>query len=575
MKKGIKNIIIILGVLLTFSCSEDFLDYTPKGTLSGDVLNAPEHLDKMVTAAYASLGNDDWTHAFSHMWIWGSARSDDSFKGGGSVGDQGEIDLLEQFIAMRTDLGKPNLVWTACYEGIGRANDALRRVDLVTEGEYPNKITREAELRFLRGHWHFLLKILFKNPVWIDEMIPKDEIKNIPNLVYTSDELWDKIAEDFEFAANNLPESQTDVGRASQVAAWAYLAKVRLYQAYEQNDQHEVININKEKLQQVVALTDNVINSGKHHLAADFADNFLVATKNGPESVFAIQFSVDDGTPSGRIFKAAGLNYNMAPEYGCCDFHNPSQNMVNAFRTDANGLPLHDTFDEVTLKEPEDFWNNSIDPRFDHTIGVASHPFKYIPDWIYKPNWRRAPHIYGYYSTMKEVVAKGDPTFRKYGAFIGTALNSDVIRYADVLLWKAEALIELDRQDEALPIINEIRERASNSTDKLVFTDGSPVANYNVDAYIDGVNCNWTKDYARKALQFERRLEFAMESPRFFDLVRWGITAETLNKHFETEKERFVFLKDAYFEKGRDEYLPIPQAQINLVDGIYIQNNGW
>ena len=176
---------------------------------------------------------------------------------------------------------------------------------------------------------------------------------------------------------------------------------------------------------------------------------------------------------------------------------------------------------------------------------------------------------------MKEVVAKGDPTFRKYGAFIGTALNSDVIRYDDVLLWKAEALIELDREDEALPIINQIRERASNSTDKLVFEDGSPVANYNVQPYIDGVNCTWTKDYARKALQFERRLEFAMESPRFFDLVRWGIAAETLNKHFETEKERFVFLKDAFFKKGRDEYLPIPQAQINLVDGIYIQNNGW
>lgn len=162
MEKGIKYIIITLGVLLTISCSESFLDYEPKGTISGDVLNAPEHLDKMVIAAYASLGNDDWTHAFSHMWIWGSVRSDDSFKGGGSVGDQGEIDLLEQFITMRTDLSKPNLVWTACYEGIGRANDALRRIDLATEAEYPNKVAREAELRFLRGHWHFYLRSYLK-----------------------------------------------------------------------------------------------------------------------------------------------------------------------------------------------------------------------------------------------------------------------------------------------------------------------------------------------------------------------------------------------------------------------------
>ncbi len=575
MKRYIKHIILFFSVILAVSCSESFLDYTPKGKLGGDMLNAPEHLDKLVTAAYASLGNDDWDPSISHMWIWGSVRSDDAFKGGGSVGDQGEMDFMEQFVTIRTDLGKPNRFWTNVYEGIGRANDALARIDLATEADYPQKIEREAEIRFLRGHWYFLLKILFKNPVWIDETVAKEEIKNIPNLVYTSDEFWDKIAEDFEFAANNLPLLQDEVGRASQTAAWAYLAKVRLYQAYEQNDKHEVVNINEDRLQQVITLTDYVINSGKHSLSPDFADNFLVETKNGPESIFAIQFSVDDGTPTGRIFKAAGLNYNMAPEYGCCDFHNPSQNMVNAFRTDEDGLPLHDTFNEVTLRNPEDFWNNSIDPRFDHTIGVAGHPFKYVPDWIYQPNWRRAPHVYGYYSTMKEVVAKGDPTFRKYGAFIGTALNSDILRYDDVLLWKAEALIELDREAEALPIINQIRERAANSTGKLVYANGDPVSNYKIEPYIDGVNCTWTKEYARKALQFERRLEFAMESPRFFDLVRWGIAAETLNDYFEVEKERFAFLKDAHFEKNRDEYLPIPQAQINLVDGIYIQNNGW
>ena len=262
--------------------------------------------------------------------------------------------------------------------------------------------------------------------------------------------------------------------------------------------------------------------------------------------------------PTSKIVIKSGNTFNLLCSY-----------------TDENGLPLHDSFDEVVLKNPEDFWNNTIDPRFDHTVGVAGHPFKYIPDWIYQPNWRRAPHVYGYYSTMKEVVAKGDPTFRKYGAFIGTALNSDILRYDDLLLWKAEALIELDREAEALPLINQIRERAANSTGKLVYANGDPVSNYNIQPYIDGVNCTWTKEYARKALQFERRLEFAMESPRFFDLVRWGIAAETLNAHFAVEKERFVFLKDAHFTKNRDEYLPIPQAQINLVDGIYIQNNGW
>ena len=574
MKRYLK--VFIAAVFLTFSisCSESFLDYTPKGTLSGDVLNAPQHLDNMVTAAYSAIGNDDWTHAFSHMWLWGSVRSDDAYKGGGSVGDQGEIDLLEQFVAVTTELGKPNLLWIAIYEGIQRTNDALVRVDLATEAEYPNKVTREAELRFLRGHWYFLLKILFKHPVWVDETMPREEIKTIPNKVYTSDQFWDKIAEDFTFAAANLPTTQSQKGRANNVAAWAYLAKTRLYQAYEQNDQHGVTNINQARLLEVVSNCDKVINSGLYGLHDDFAKNFLTQFENGVESIFAIQFSVDDGTTSpGRINRATGLNYNMAPEFGCCDFHNPSQNMVNAFRTVA-GLPLFDTFDEVIMKDPADFQSpNTVDPRLDHTVGITTHPFKYIPTWVMKSNWRRAPQVYGYYSSMKEVVPFNDPTYRKYGAFMGGALNFDILRYDDVLLMKAEALIELNRQDEALPLINMIRERAKNSTGRLVMADGSPISNYNVESYV--LDANWTKDYARKALRFERRLEFAMESPRFFDLVRWGIAAETLNEHFSIEKTRFVFLANANFKKGRDEYLPIPQQQINLANGIYIQNNDY
>lgn len=575
MKRFYKIFITVVFLTFSFSCSESFLDYTPKGTLGGEVLNAPEHLDNMVTAAYAAIGNDDWTHAFSHMWLWGSVRSDDAYKGGGSVGDQGEIDLLEQFVAVTTDLGKPNLVWIAIYEGIQRTNDALARVDLATEAQYPNKVIREAELRFLRGHWYFLLKILYKQPVWVDETMSRESIKDIPNNVYTSDQLWDKIAEDFTFAAANLPLTQPQKGRANRVAAWAYLAKTRLYQAYEQNNQHEVISINQAKLQEVVINCDLVINSGLYGLHDDFAKNFLTPFENGIESIFAIQYSVDDGTTSpGRINRATGLNYNMAPEFGCCDFHNPSQNMVNAFRTNTQGLPLLDTFDDFILKNPEDFQApNTVDPRIDHTIGIATHPFKYIPTWVMKSTWRRAPQVYGFYSTMKEVVPYNDPTYRKYGAFMGGALNIAVIRYDDVLLMKAEALIELNRQNEALPLINLIRTRAKNSTGRLKMVDGSSISNYKVEPYV--LDATWTKDYAKKALRFERRLEFAMESPRFFDLVRWGIAAETMNAHFAKEKTRFVFLASANFRKGRDEYLAIPQQQINLANGIYVQNNGY
>ena len=176
---------------------------------------------------------------------------------------------------------------------------------------------------------------------------------------------------------------------------------------------------------------------------------------------------------------------------------------------------------------------------------------------------------------MKEVTQYNDPTFRKYGAFMSSAMNFSIIRYDDVLLMRAEALIELNRQLEALPLINQIRTRAKNSTDLLKYANGTPISNYNIQPYVDGVNCSWTKDFARKALQFKEDSNSLWKVPRFFDLVRWGIAAETLNKHFAVEKNRFVFLAKANFTKGRDEYLPIPQAQINLVNGIYVQNNGW
>lgn len=574
MKNKIFNVIVVFVVSITvISCSNSFLDYKPKGTMDSEMLNSPEYLDGLVTSAYASLGNDDWTHSFSHLWIWGSVRSDDSFKGGGSIGDQGGINTAEQFVDIQPSDYKPNIVWTDCYEGIGRVNDALRRIDLVTEEEYPEKVHREAECRFIRGHFHFLLKIIFKYPPYIDELLSSDEILTKSNDVYTNDELWNKIAEDFEFAANNLPETQSQIGRASSIAAKAYLAKVRLYQAYEQDEKHNITAINTSKLQEVVDLCDEVINSGKHSLNGDFADNFLVETENGPESIFAIQFSYNDGTKYGRLFKAAGLNYNML--YGCCDFHNPSSTLVNAFKTSADGLPIFDNYNNTLIITPEDFAKYTWDPRLDHTVGHQGAPFKYESDNIYQANWRRAPQVYGYYSTMKEVVSINDPTLTKYGAFLGSALNSDVLRYDDLLLWKAEALIQLNRQDEALPIINQIRDRAANSTGKLLKTDGSFANTYNISPYIDGENCIWTKEFALQALQWERRLEFAMEGARFFDLVRWGIAEETLNNYFEVESKRFEYLKDAHFTKNRDEYLPIPFVQISRSKMLYKQNYGF
>ena len=152
-------------------------------------------------------------------------------------------------------------------------------------------------------------------------------------------------------------------------------------------------------------------------------------------------------------------------------------------------------------------------------------------------------------------------------------LNWDIIRYADVLLWKAEALIELGREDEALPIINKIRQRAKNSAYVKDWTDKTKnAAKYVIGLYEDGVNCDWTQDYARKALRHERKLEFAMEGDRFFDLVRWGVAAEVMNEYFKAERAHRPYMGEALFTHGKDEYLPIPSAQIELSRGSYKQN---
>lgn len=578
MKYNIIAILLATTALLSVGCKK-FLDYTPKGTLTEDVVASPDKADALVTAAYAGIGNDVFTGPITSMWIYGSVRSDDAYKGGGAVNDLGEYNAYEQYnlitpVNSNSDFGFPS-TWRTAYGAISRVNFALKTLNKLTDEQFPKRSLRMAEMRFLRGHLHFVLKALFKYVPYLDETMSDDDILKVTNRQYSNDSLWIKIGQDFEFAIANLPVTQPEVGRANQIAAKAYLAKLRLYQAYEQDENYAVININPQRLNEVVALTSDVINSGKYHLNDDFAENFLYGFDNGPESIFAVQYSINDGTNFGRISESTGLNYSLAPQYGCCWFHIPSQNMVNAFKTDANGLPMFDHFNDTPMLDSIDFFTNGIDPRLDHTVGIQGHPFKYRPDVLYNHGWERAPSIYGNFGNMKEEQSADCPCFKKQGPFYGSSVNIDIIRYADVLLFKAEALVELGRQAEALPLINQVRQRAANSTKRTKLADGSNPSNYRVNQYKDGVNITWDQTTARKALQFERRLEFAMESPRFFDLVRWGIAAETLNAYLVVEKTRKAFLTNAQFTKGRNEYFPIPQKEIDYTKGVYKQNPGY
>ena len=570
--KKMKNIIvstIIVSSLFLFGSCQDELNYTPTGVLSSSDLTSPAAIDGLVTSAYAAIGNGDMIGPIYSDWVYGSVRSDDAYKGGGGTGDVGEIDALEHYNLTTPTLGAfVTRSWQNLFKSISRCNVALRAVNTLDEAKYPSKKIRLAELRFLRGHSYFVMKRLYKNIPIFDETISDEEILKVSNTI-SNDESWNKIAADFQFAIDNLPTTQQEVARANKLAAQAYLAKVRLYQAYEQDATHKVVNINKTKLQEVVSLTQAVISSGKYRLSSDIADNFLPETENGPESIFAIQFTVNDGTTAGRMSYEDGLNYpHGAPQYGCCGFHAASQNLVNAHTTDINGWPNFETFNDSNAN----LNTQTVDPRLDHTVGIDGHPYKYDNSKPFSNSWVRDAGVYGNFHTMRFQQLASSGSYFKLGPFMGTAKNYDILRFDDVLLMQAEAYIQLGQHEKALDIINQIRNRAAASTGRLKKADGTFASKYNVKPYSSTI---WTQNFAWNALMWERRIEFATEGSRFFDLVRWGIAEQTLNAYISKEKVRRPYLATAKFTAGRDEYLPIPQAEITFTNGLYKQNPGF
>ncbi len=581
MKKfiTIKSILALALLLVALgSCKKEFLDFKPTGVISDAELNTVGNAEKMVIAAYASLGNDGLlAHQYGDMWAYGSVRSDDAVKGGGSIGDQFDTHTVEVFNLNTPANGNANLMWTYLYIGISRVNDAMRRINALSDADYlaqagVSRAQRLAEMRFVRGHYEFILKSLYKYPVYIDETVAKDAVIRVSNREKTDQQGWALIADEFRAGVANLPNTQGEEGRPTKNAARAYLAKVLLHKAYVQNDQHQVTSVNQAELQEVVSLVSAIEGTNEYALFDDFAKNFLWEFESGAESVWAVMRSIDDGSPEGRGNFSTGLTSSMGPGYGCCSFNQGTQNLANAFKTDANGLPMFDTYLQgVNIGHVKDIKANNMDPRIAHTLGIVGMPFKYDPNRIYDSTYARVPGVYGYVLGMKDQELPTSPAFRQYQAFFSIARNTDQIRYGDLLLMKAEALIELNQLGEALSIINKIRARASASTSRLVFKDGSPTGKWNVGQY----GSLGSQDNARKILRWERRLELAFESKRFFDLVRWGIAEKTLNEFFKNEKVYRDYLKDAKFTAGRDEYLAIPQAQITISQGLYKQNPGY
>ncbi len=558
--KTIRIIIFTYFAVLSLNSCQDFLEVPAQGVLTEDNLNGVKQIENEIIAAYAAIGNDEVNRPLS-LWNYGNVRSDDAYKGGN---DQNDGDFLHFLEISSPSIGNEtwytDVFWYRNYVAISRANFALKLLDKISETEMPNKKVRIAEMRFLRGHMHFIQKIIFKMVPFIDENMSPEDIANVSNVSFTNDELWQKIADDFDFAYQNLPEVQAEVGRANKYAAAAYLAKVYLYKAYRQDEKHNVTGIDAEDLQQVIDLTGYVMTSS-YRLENDFAYNFLPGNyENGPEALFSVQYSHDDGTTYGRLNMGNALT---TPTPGG-DFNKPSQDLVNAYKTN-NGLPMFDNYADTDYNEQVD----KVDPRLFHTVAIPDKPYKYT-NVNYERNQSRNPGMYGYYSSLKENVDPASEYYVKTGPWHANSKNNIIIRYADVLLMRAEAMIEKGDYAAALPLINQVRNRAKVSTGLIGFA-----TNLNIQAYVDGVNCVWSQDFARQALRWERRLEFAMEGSRFFDLVRWGITDSVMNSYYLREASVRIHYQGAQFTKNKNEYVPVPIQQINFSKGVYQQNYGF
>lgn len=560
--KRYSKYILTAASLLMMASSCNFLDEDPQGTLTKE--QAEAQVDGLVTSAYASLGNDHYDVPFS-LWPYGNVRSDDAYKGGNDINDILDFHYYEISQNIKTDFAEPNNLWFYCYEAISRTNQALAALKKVSSSDYPSRDTRMGEMYFLRGHFYFLLKQVFGHIPFVDEDLPLDDYDYVANTL-SNDEQWAWICSDFNKAYELLPPTQTEIGRANKHAAAAYCAKAYLYKAYRQDEKNNVVYpADASDLAKAIEYADYVLDSSVYGLESDMAFNFLPgAYQNGKESIFAIQYSIDDGTMFGRLNWGDLLSVPMG--LGCCDFHKPSQNLVNAYKTDANGLPLFDTYDNSDYDKS----SNTADPRLFHTVALPDLPYKYNSELIYSDKWNRNQNVYGVYASLKENVDPSCDCFVNVSPFYANSKNRIVIRYADVVLIKAEALIETQLQaniDKALTLINSIRDRASKSTKFISYAPNLKVESY--------TNANWNYDYAQKALRWERRLEFAMEGSRFFDLVRWGIADKTINNYYSTESTRRSYYSGASFTKNKNEYIPIPQQQISFSNGIYKQNYGW
>ena len=574
MKKILYSVLTVLALVGTTSCSDFLDDQKPQGVLDSDMVKDPSNVDNLVISAYAVFTTAEDINSSFSMWNF-DVRSDDAYKGGNGTSDGDVFHQLEIEQGVLTTNWNINDMWVRLYNCISRVNSAISVLE-TTSDSYQLKAQRLGEMKFLRAYAHFLLKRLYKNiPFIMDANLKQEDYNTLSNTEFTNDEGWQQIINDVEYAYSVLPVKQTDKGRPSKAAAAAFLTKAYLYKAYRQDEaaSNRVTSINREDLLKVIEYSNpDIYSAGGFDLEPDFHNNFRPETQyeNGVESIWAMQYSINDGTKYGNLNWSYGLIVPNIPGVtdGGCDFYKPSQNLVNAYRTDADGHPFIDTFNNKDYDLTQD-----ADPRLFLTVGLTGLPYEFNSKYMMDASstWSRSNGLYGYYVTLKQNVDP-DCGYMVKGSWWGTPMNRIVFRYADVLLERAEAYAQLNETGEAIKLVNKIRLRAKQSTGMIANYPSDYGVKFNISTY----NGSYSQEDALKIVKMERRLEMGMESERFFDLVRWGEAEKVLNKYFAEETNNCSIYGEAHFTANKNEYLPIPFSQVAASDGHYTQNiGGW
>ncbi|MDE6273242.1 MAG: RagB/SusD family nutrient uptake outer membrane protein [Muribaculaceae bacterium] len=555
INKSIKISLLSMTVAaagLSFSSCSDMLDTVPQGSFTSAQIGDDEAADLM-NSAYATLlchyfGNNESFAGPINNWVF-DIRSDDAQKGGGELGY--EVYMHEFSLGnVQSDNPILNFKWRNDYFSISRCNTAIRALMASSNLSEANRKAYIAEMKTLRAYYYFDLYRIFKKFPYFDENVT--DPSSVSASQYSREQIMGFIKSDLKQAYDDNVANQAEPGRFNKYVAAAILAKVALFD-------HDFATAEE--------YADYVITSGKYDLYPNFLDISKPEMNNMYESVMAVQFSSANSPEQYNFNNCLNCTVSEGDVYGNGDdFYLGSQDLVNAFRTDESGLPYLDASKAPSENLDHADYAGNVDPRVDFTFGRIGMPWRGLE---YNEKWCRNLNNYSQFSGKKPYPAPNSPYVQvgivPWGA---SSLNYIIIRYADVLLMKAEALIEQNKNlEEARNLINRVRAKAARSVNPSYSpVDCNPmIATYLIREY--GA-AGWTQDYARKAVRMERRLELAMEGHRWFDLVRWGEAVNTVNAYYAKEKSLYPYLSNGHLSES-DIYCPIPLEQADNAGDLY------